>query len=179
LQEQTLKNYILLSFSLPAKNANIKIYKTITLPVVLYKCKTSSLTLTEECRLRVFKNMVLRRIFEPKRDEVTGKWGKLHDKDFYALYSSPNTIRMIKSRRLKLAGYVARMGKSIGAYRVSAEKPEGRRPHLEDPGVDGSIILKRIFKKCEREGGMDWIDVAQDRGKWRALVDAVRNVLVP
>jgi hypothetical protein len=64
----------------------------------------------EECRLRVFENMVLRRIFGPKRDEVTGEWKRLHNKELYALYSSPNTIRVIKSRRLRWAGHVARMG---------------------------------------------------------------------
>jgi hypothetical protein len=81
-----------------------------------------------ECRLRVFENRVLRRIFGPKRDEVTGEWRRLHNEELYAVYCSPNIILVIKSRRLKLTGHVARMGESRGAYRVLVEKPEGRRP---------------------------------------------------
>jgi hypothetical protein len=79
----------------------IKVYRTIILPVVSYGCETWSFTLREECRLRVFGNKVLRRIFGPKRDEVTGEWRRLHNEELYALYSSPNIIRMIKSRRLR------------------------------------------------------------------------------
>jgi hypothetical protein len=85
------------------------IYKTIILPVVLYGCETWSLTLREEHRLRVFENRVLRRIFGPKRDEVTGEWRKLHIKELHDLYSSPSIIRIIKSRRMSWAGHVARM----------------------------------------------------------------------
>jgi hypothetical protein len=84
-----------------SKNVKIKIYRTIILPVVLYGYETWSLTLREECRLRVFENRVLRRIFGPKRDEVTGEWRRLHNKELYALYSSPNIIRVIKSRILR------------------------------------------------------------------------------
>jgi hypothetical protein len=98
-----------------SKNVKIKIYRTIILPVVLYGCETWSLTRREECRLRVFKNMVLRRIFGPKRDEVTGEWRRLHNKELYALYSSPNIIRVIKSRRPRWAGHVACMGERRGA----------------------------------------------------------------
>jgi hypothetical protein len=82
----------LLSSSLLSKNVKITIYRTIILPVVLYGCESWSLTLREECRLRVFENGVLRRIFGPKRDEVTGEWRRLHNKKIYALYSSPNTF---------------------------------------------------------------------------------------
>jgi hypothetical protein len=92
------------------KNVKIKIYNTIIFPVVLYGCESWSLTLREECRLRIFENRVLRRIFGPKRDEVTGQWRRLHKKERYALYSSPNIIRVIKSRRLRWVGHVARMG---------------------------------------------------------------------
>jgi hypothetical protein len=84
--------------------------------------------LREECRLRVFESKVLRSIFGPKRDEVTGEWRRLHNKEFYALYSSPNIIRVIKSRRLRWVGHVARMGERTGAYRALVRKPEGRRP---------------------------------------------------
>jgi hypothetical protein len=121
-----------LSSSLLSKNVKIKIYRTIILPVVLYSCESWSLTLREECRLRVFENRVLRRIFGPKRDEVTREWRRLHNKEFYALYSSPNIIRVIKSRRLRWAGHVACMGESRGAYMALVGKPEGRRP-LERP----------------------------------------------
>jgi hypothetical protein len=87
----------------------MKIYRTIILPVVLYGCESWSLTLREECRLRVLENRVLRRKFGPKRDQVTGEWRRLHNKELYALYS-PNIIRVMKSRRLRWAGHVARMG---------------------------------------------------------------------
>jgi hypothetical protein len=86
----------------------IRTYKTIILPVVLYGCETLSLTVREEHRLGVFENMVLRRIFGPKRDEVTGDWRKLHNEELHNLYISPNIIRMIKSRRMRGAGHVAR-----------------------------------------------------------------------
>jgi hypothetical protein len=120
----------LLSSSLLSKNVKIKTYKTVILPAVLYGCETWSLTLREERRLRVFKNRVLRSIFVPKRDELTGEWRRLHNKELYAVYkySSPNIIQMIKPRRLRWAGYVARIGESRGAGRVLMEKPEGRRP---------------------------------------------------
>jgi hypothetical protein len=85
-------------------------------------------TLREECKLRVFENKVLRRIFGPKRDEVTGEWRRLHNKELYALCSSPNIIQVIKSRRLRWAGHVAHMGERRGAYRALVGKPEGRRP---------------------------------------------------
>jgi hypothetical protein len=94
----------LLSSSLLSKNVKIKIYRTIILPVILYGCESWSLTLREECRLRVFENKVLRRIFGPKRDEVTGDWRRLHNKELYGLYFPPNTIRVIKSRRLRWVG---------------------------------------------------------------------------
>jgi hypothetical protein len=96
--------------------------------VILYGCKTWSLTLREEHRLRVFENKVLRRIFGPKRDEVTGGLRKLHNVQFHDLYSSPCIIRKIKSRRMRWAGHVARMGEKRNAYRLLVGKPEGKRP---------------------------------------------------
>jgi hypothetical protein len=99
----------LVSFSLLSKNTKIKIYRTKILPVVLYGCKTWSVTLREEHRLRVFENRVLRRIFGPKRDEVMGEWRRLHNEELDDLYSSPNIIRVIKSRRMRWTGHVARM----------------------------------------------------------------------
>jgi hypothetical protein len=90
-------------------DVNIKIYKNIILPVVLYGCETWSLALREEHTVRVFENRVLRRIFGPKRDEVTGEWRKLHNKELHDLYSSPSIIGMIMSRRMRWAGHVALM----------------------------------------------------------------------
>jgi len=118
----------LLSSRLLSKNLKIKTYRTIILPVVLYGCETWSLTLREERKLRVFENMVLRRIFGPTRDEVTGEWKRLHNEELNDLYSSPNIVRVIKSRRMRWARHVARMGEERGVYRVMVGKPEGKRP---------------------------------------------------
>jgi len=119
----------LLSSSLLSRNLKIKIYRTIILPVVLYGCETWSLTWKVECRLRVFENRVLRRIFGPDRDEVTREWRKLHNEELNDLYSSPNIVRVIKSRRMRWVGHVAHMGERRGIYRVLVGKPEGKRPH--------------------------------------------------
>jgi len=103
----------LLSSSLLSKNLKIKIYRTIILPVVLYGCETWPLTLRQERKLRVSENMVLRRIFRVRREEVTGKWSRLHNEELSDLYSSPNNVWVIKSRRIRWAGHVARMGEGI------------------------------------------------------------------
>jgi hypothetical protein len=110
-----------LSFYLLSKNIKITVYKTIILPVVLYGCETRSLTLREEHRFRVLK-----RIFGPKRDEVAGGWRQLHNTELHNLYSSPN-ITMTKSRRIRRAGHVTRMGAKMNAYRILVGKPEGKR----------------------------------------------------
>jgi hypothetical protein len=103
-------------------------YKTIILPVVFYGCETWSLILRVEHRLRVFENGVLERIFGPKSDEVTGEWRKLHSGELHNLYSSPDIIRQIKSRRMRWAGHVARMGEGRNVCKVLVRKPEGKRP---------------------------------------------------
>jgi hypothetical protein len=113
----------LLYSSLLSKNLKIKIYRTIILSFVLYGCETWSLTLREECRLRV-----LRRIFGPKRDEVIGEWRKIQSGELNDLYSSPNIVQVIKSRRMRWAGHIACTGEKRGVYRVLVGKPEGKRP---------------------------------------------------
>ena len=117
----------LLSSSWLTKFLKTKIYRAIMLPVVLYGCETWSLILREERRLRVFGNRLLRRIFGPKRDDVTDEWRKLHNEELNDLYCSSNIIRVIKSRRIRWAGYAARMGERTCAYRVLVGKSEGRR----------------------------------------------------
>jgi hypothetical protein len=118
----------LLSSSLLSKYTKINIYRSIILPVVLCGCETWSLTLREEHRLRAFENRVLRKIFGLKSDEVTGDWRRLHKEELNDLYSSPNIIRVIKSRRMRWAGHIAGMGEERGAYRILVGRPEGRRP---------------------------------------------------
>jgi hypothetical protein len=140
-----------LSSRLISKNLQIEIYKTVILPVVLYGCETWSLTLGEGQRLRVFENRVLRRIFGPKREE-DGSWRKLHNDEHHSPYSSPNIIMVIKSRRMRWAGHVARMGEGRDVYRVLIGRPEDKRPlgrprrrwednikmNLRETGIDGT-----------------------------------------
>jgi hypothetical protein len=142
----------------------IKIYKTIILPVVLYRCEAWSLMLREEHRLRVFENRVLRRIFGPKRDEVTGSWRKLHNEELHGLYSSPSIIRVIKARRMRWAGHVARMGEVRGAYNILVGKPVGRRP-LGRPGHRWEDNIKLDFGETGF-WDVDWIHLTQDRDRW-------------
>jgi hypothetical protein len=131
------------------KNINIKIYRIIILTVVLYGCETWSLTLREERRLRVFENRVLRRVFGPKRDEVTREWRKLHNQELNDAYCSPNIIRVTKSRRMSWAKHVACMGGEevhSGFWWGNLRE----RDQLEKPGVDGRIILilTSFIPKC-------------------------------
>jgi hypothetical protein len=123
------------------RNIKIKIYRTAVLPVVLCGYETWSVTLREEQRLTVFENRVRRKIFGPKRDEVTGEWRRLHNEELNALYSSPNIGRVIKLKRMRWAGHVARMGGRRGAYRVLVGRPEGKRP-LGRPVVGWEVNMK-------------------------------------
>jgi hypothetical protein len=146
-----------------SKNTKIKIYGNINLPVVFYGCKTWSLTLREEHRLRVFENRVLRRIFGPKGGGVTGEWRRLHKEELNDLYSSPNIIRVSKSRRMRWAGHVARIGEGRVAYRVLVGRPEGRRP-LGRPRRRWEDNIKMDLQEVGW-GCMEWIDMAQDRDR--------------
>jgi hypothetical protein len=142
----------------------------------LYGYETWSPTLREEHRLRVFENRVLRRIFGPKRDEVMGEWRKLHSEELYNLYSSPDIVRQVKSRRMRWAGHVACMGEEKKVYMVLVGKPEEKRP-LGRPRrrwEDGN----RIDLRETGLGGVDWIRQAQDRDRWQAVVSVVMNLRV-
>jgi hypothetical protein len=145
--------------------------------VFLYGYETWSLTLSDDYRLRVFENRVLRRIFGPKRDEVTGEWRKMHNEELHDLYSSPSTIRMLRSRTMRWAGHVARMGEKRNRYRILVGKPEERRP-LGRPRHRWVDNIRMNLGEVGW-GDLDWIGLAQDRKRWRALVNSVLNLLVP
>jgi hypothetical protein len=141
------------------------------LRVILYGCETWSLIFREEHRLRIFENRVLRWIFGPKRDKVTGEWRKLHNEELHDLYSSSSIIRIMKSRRMRWAV------EKRNAYRLLVGKPEGRRPlgrprrrWLDDTRMDLVDV---------GWGDVDWIGLARNRGKWRALVNWVLNLQGP
>ena len=121
------------------------------MPFVLYGCETWSLTLRDERRLRVFENRVLKRVFGPKRDEVTGKWRKLHNEELSDLYLL-NILRVVKSRRMRWAGHVARMGEGRGVHRVLIRKPEGKRP-LGKPRRGWENNIKMVLQEV---GGSFW-----------------------
>jgi hypothetical protein len=154
----------------------IRIYKTIILPVVLHWCETWSLTLREEHRLRVFENRVLRRIFGPKRDEVSGEWRKLHNEELRDLYPSPSIIRLFKSRRMRWAGHVARMGEKRNAYRLLVGNPEGKKP-LGRPRRRWVDNVRMDLGEMEW-GDVVWIGLVLDMNRWRALVNSVLNLRV-
>ena len=164
----------LLSSRLLPKNIKIKITRTIILPV-MYGYETWSLTLREEFGLRVFESRVMRRIFEPKRDEVRWEWRKLRNVELNDWYSSPNIVRMIKSRRMRWAGHVARTGRGI--YRVLVGKHEGKKLCLRPRRRwEDNIKMDLNEEGC---GSMDWIELSQNRDIWVALVNAVMNLRVP
>jgi hypothetical protein len=113
---------------------------------------------------------MLRRIFGPKRDTVTGEWRKLHNEELCDLYSSPNIFQVIKSRRMRWAGHVACMGERIGVYKVMVGKPEGKKP-LGRPRHRWQDNIKMDFPEVGCEG-IDWITLVQGRDRWRELVNA-------
>jgi hypothetical protein len=121
--------------------------------------------------LRVFENRVLRRVFGPKWDEVTGEWRKLHNEEFSDLYSLPNIVRVVKTRRMRWAGHVALRGEERGVHRVLLGQPEGKRPlgRLRRRWEDNiKMDLQEVGGGCG-----DWMELAQDRDRWRALVGTV------
>ena len=120
---------------------------------------------------------MLRKVFGPKRDEVTGEWRKLHNEELNDLYSLPNTVRVVKSRRMKWAGHVARMGEDRVVHRVSVGKPEGKRP-LGRPRCRWEDNIKMDLQEVGGGRG-HWMELAQDRVRWRALVGTVRDFGVP
>jgi len=159
---------------LASEKKSIYIY---VLPVVLYGCEAWSLTLREERKLREFENMVLRRIYGPRRDEVTGEWRRLHNEELNDLYSSPNIVVVIKWKRMRWAGHVARMGEERRVYRVLVGKPEGERP-MGRPRYRWVDNIRMDLQEVGC-GYMEWIGLAQDRDRWRTLVNAVMNLRVP
>jgi hypothetical protein len=166
----------MLSSRLLSKNLKIKIYQIIILPIVLYGCETWSLILREEHRLRVFENRVLR-IFGPTRAKVTGEWRKLHNEELNDLYCLPNIVRVVKSRQMRWAGHVARMGEDRGVNRVLVGRPEGKKPlgrtrHRWEDNI--KMDLQEVGGGCG-----DWMELAQNRDRWRALVNVAMSLRVP
>jgi hypothetical protein len=145
--------------------------------VVLDGCETWSLTLREEHRLKVFENRVLRRIFGLKGDEVTGDWRKLHSEELRDLYPSPSIIRIMKSRRMRWAGHVARMVEKSNAFRLLVGKPDVKRP-LGRPRRRWVDNIRMDLGEVGW-GYVDWICLANDKNRWRALVNSVLNLRVP
>jgi hypothetical protein len=165
-----------------SKNIKIKIYKTVTLTVALYWCEMCSLTLKEEHTLRMCEKRVLRSIFGHKGDEVREEWRKLHNDKLNDLYPSPTVIQVIKSRRIRWVGHMARKGDRRGVYKVRVhkvlvEKPEGKRS-LGNPRRRWDYNIKVELQEVVC-GDMDSIDVARNRDRWRAPVNAVMNLRVP
>ena len=145
------------------ENFKIKIYKTITLPVVLYGCEAQSLILQEKCRLRVFENRILRRLFGSKRNEI-GECRKHHNEEFHSFYRSPNIVRVIKSRRLRWAGYVAKMEECFQSF-------NGPKRRWED---NIRMDLKEIGINTRNQ-----VDLAQYMDYWRAHLNAGLNLRDP
>jgi len=133
--------------------------------------------LREERRLRVFENRVLRRVFGPKRNGVTAEWRKLHNEELRDLYSLPNIVRVVKARRMRWAGHVVPMGVWRGVHRVLVGKPEGKRP-LGRPRRRWEDNIRMDLREVGCGIG-EWMELAQDRDRWRTIVNTVMNIRVP
>ena len=167
----------LLTSRLISRKLKLKIYRTVILPVILYGCESWSTTVADEQKLRVFENKILRKIYGPKRDEMTGEWRRLHNEELHGLYDSPDVVKIMKSRRLRWAGHVARMGEKRRLYSTLVGKPEGKRP-LGRPRRRWEDNIRRDLREvgvCDE----NWLDLAQDRILWRTFVTAAMNLRVP
>lgn len=167
----------LLTSRLISRKLKLKIYRTVILPVILYGCESWSTTLADEHKLRVFENKVLRKIYGPKRDEMTGEWRRLHNEELHGLYDSPDVVKIMKSKRLRWAGHVARMREKRRLYSILVGRPDGKRP-LGRPRRRWEDNIRRDL----REVGVrdeNWLDTAQDRIQWRTFVTAAMNLRVP
>ena len=160
-----------------SRKTKIRIYKTIILPVVLYGCETWALTKTQENRFRVFENKVLRKIFGARKDKVSGEYRKLHNHELEELYKSPSIVRIIKSRRLRWAGHVARMGEERTARRIFAGKPRSKRP-LGRPRRRWEDNVLQDLEEIGRNQ-MSWAEFAKNPVEWRSCVEAAMNFRVP
>jgi hypothetical protein len=148
------------------KNLKIKIYETIISPVLFYACEAWSLTLRKAHRLRIFENRILRRIFGPKRDS-NGEWKRLQNEELHSLYRSPNIVSVIKSKRLKWTGHVARMEEGRSTSKLLSAKPTGKIFFRESRRRWEDNIRMDLEEICINSG--NWVNSAQDRGYWRAL----------
>ena len=170
----TWESFIVLLLSKKLKLIHKKLYYRLYSMVVKL-----GLLSWEEQSLKVFGNKILRKIFETKRDEITGEWWKLHSAELHVLCSPPNIIRNHKSTRLRWAGHVARMEQFRNAYRILAGKPEGKTPlgrlkHWWEGNIRPKVDLREVG--CD---SVNWIDLTQDRDQWRAYVRVIMNLRVP
>jgi hypothetical protein len=159
-----------------SKKQNIMRYNLINTAIYFHYAKKYFSAIVY-FRLRVFENSILRRIFGPKRDEVTEEWRKLHNEELNYLYCSPTILRVIKSKRMKWVRHVARMGEGRGVHKVLVRKPEVKRP-LGRPRRSWVDNIKMDLQELGC-GVINWIELAQDRNRWRAIMNAVMNLRVP